>query len=254
MLSKVFHQYDQIPSILTVVFLLAAIGCASKTVDLTTSQDHPANSDAQQGASADHHNMAMKKMHKGQMPMTEMPEGEASRSSTELSPDGAEALGAMLDAYIAIGDQLASDTMDDVNVQAHAMIEALHAVEAEVPDELWNAHETHTKTIHDTAHELSDTSDIKAARIAYGSLSDSFKHFVSAVGVPADYGKPIYSYVCGMAPNVPEAGIWLQTDESVRNPYFGSAMLRCHTSKEQMSVSNTEMSETKDMGSHKHSH
>lgn len=254
MLSKVFHQYNQIPSILTVVFLLAAIGCASKTVDLTTSQDHPANPDAQQGASADHHNMPTAQMHKENMPMAEMHEADAGHSSTELSPDGAEALGAMLDAYIAIGHQLASDTMDDVNAKAHAMIEALHAVEGEVPDEQWNALEAHNKTIHDTAHELGELSDIKAARIAYGSLSNSFKHFVAAVEVPANYGKPIYSYVCGMAPNVPEAGIWLQTDESVRNPYFGSTMLRCHTSKEQMSVSNTEMSETKDMGSHKHSH
>ena len=244
MLSKVFHQYNRILPILTVVFLLAAIGCASKTVDLATSQDHPANPNAQQGAPPDHHNM----------PMTEMHKGEASHSMTELSPDGAEALGAMLDAYIAIGHQLASDTMDDVNAKAHAMIEALHVVESEVPDELWNAHEKHTKTIHDTAHELGDLSDIKAARIAYGSLSDSFKHFITAVGVPSNYEKSIYSYVCGMAPDVPEGGIWLQTDEPVRNPYFGSAMLRCHTSKKQMSVSNTDMSGTKDMGSHKHSH
>ena len=160
----------------------------------------------------------------------------------------------MLDAYLAIGNQLAFDTMDDVNAKAHAMIEALHTVEGAVPDKLWNAHETHTKTIHDTVHELGDLSDIQAARIAYGSLSDSFKHFIAAMGVPSNYKKPIYSYVCGMAPDVPNAGIWMQTDEPVRNPYFGSAMLRCHTSKEQMSVSNADMSGTKDMGSHNHSH
>ena len=160
----------------------------------------------------------------------------------------------MLDAYLAIGDQLASDTMEEVNAKAHAMIEALHTVEGEVSDELWSAHEAHTKMIHDTGHELGDLSDIKAARITYGSLSDSFKNFIAAVGVPTSYDKPIYSYVCGMAPDVPEAGIWLQTDESVRNPYFGSAMLRCHSVKTQMSVSGADMSGTKDMESHKHSH
>ena len=253
MLSKVFNQ-QILPIFITTVFLLLAIGCASKTVDLAPSQDHPANPNAQQGASADHHNMAMEKMHKADMPMTEMHEGAADHSSAAFSPDGAEALGALLDAYIAIGDQLASDTMDDVNAKAHGMIEALHTVEAEVPAELWRAHETHTKMIHDTAHELGDLSDIKAARIVYGSLSDSFNDFISAVGMPANYEKPIYSYVCGMAPDVPKAGIWLQTDEPVRNPYFGSAMLRCHSAKTQMSVSSADMSDTKDMGSHKHSH
>ena len=70
----------------------------------------------------------------------------------------------MLDAYLAIGSQLASDTMDDVNVKAHAMIEAFHTVEGEAPAELWSAHEAHTKMIHDTGHELGDLSDIKAAR------------------------------------------------------------------------------------------
>ena len=190
-------------------------------------------------------------MHKQHMPMTETHEGDAGHSSIELSPDGAAALGTMLDAYLAIGNQLASDTMDNVNAKAHGMIEAFHAVKGEVPAELWNAHETHTKMIHDTAHKLGTLSDIKAARIAYGSLSDSFKDFISAVGVPANYEKPIYSYVCGMAPDVPKAGIWMQTDESVRNPYFGSAMLRCHNSKMQMSVSSSDMSGDRNMESHK---
>lgn len=242
MLSKVFN--GQILPILITLFLLLAIGCGSKTVDLTTSQDHPANPNAQQGAAADHHSM----------PMTEMHEGDAGHSGAELSSDGAEALGAMLDAYLAIGNQLASDTMDDINAKAHAITEAFHAVEAEVPAELWNAHKAHTEMIHDTAHKLADLSDIKAARIAYGSLSDSFNHFITAVGVPANYGKPVYSYVCGMAPDVPQAGIWMQTDGPVLNPYFGSAMLRCHTAKTQMSTSSADMSGEQDMESHKHSH
>ena len=253
MLSRVFNQ-QILPIFITTVFLLLAIGCGSKTVDLTTSQDHPANPNAQQGTAADHHSMSMAKMHKADMPMTKMHEGDTDHSSAELSPDGAKALGAMLDAYIAIGGQLASDTMGDVNAKAHAMIEALHTVEGEVPAELWAAHESHIETIHDAGHQLADVSDIKPARIAYGSLSDSFKHFIAAVGVPANYGKQVYSYVCGMAPDVPKAGIWMQTDESVRNPYFGSAMLRCHTAKEQMSASSGDMSGDMEMDSHKHSH
>ena len=242
MLSRLFNQ--QALSILITLFLLVAIGCGSKTVDLTTAQDHPADPNAQQGASADHDNI----------PTGEMHEGNGGHSSAELSPDGTEALAAMLDAYLAIGDQLASDTMDDVSVQAHSMLEAFHTVEHEASAELWSAHEAHTETIHNTGHELGDLSDVKAARIAYGSLSDSFKHFIAAVGVPANYGKPVYSYVCGMAPNVPQGGIWLQTGESVRNPYFGSAMLRCHSAKMQMSVSSADMSSAEDMESHKHSH
>lgn len=244
MLSKVFHQYNRTLSIFTVLFLLATIGCGSKTVDLTSSQDHPANPEGKQGTVPAH----------GGMPTAEMHAKNEGHSSTALSHDGTEALAAMLDAYITIGSQLASDTMDDVNEKAHAMIEAFHTVEHEVPAELWNAHASHTKTIRDTGHQLADLSDIKAARIAYGSLSDSFTHLITALGIPTSYGKTVYSYVCGMAPDVPKAGIWMQTDEPVRNPYFGSAMLRCHTVKTQMSASSTDMSGGMDMESHKHSH
>ena len=242
MLSRFFNQ--QALSIFIVVFLLVSIGCASKTVDLARSQDHPADPNGKHGTTPTH----------GSMPTAEMHEGDEGHSSTELSSAGMEALTTMLDAYLAIGDQLASDTMDNVSAKAHAMIEAFHTVEGEVPAELWNAHKVHTKMIYDTGHELGDLSDIKAARIAYGSLSDSFKHFIAAVDVPANYGQPVYSYVCGMVPDVPEAGIWLQTGESVRNPYFGSAMLRCHSAKTQMSVSSADMSGTEDMEPHKHSH
>ena len=79
MLSRVFNA--QILLILFTLLLSLTIGCGAKTVDVATSQDHPANPNAQQGASADHHNMAMEKMHKGHMPMTEMHEGDAGHSS-----------------------------------------------------------------------------------------------------------------------------------------------------------------------------
>ena len=242
MLSRFFNR--QILPILTTLFLPLAIGCGSKTVDLASSQDHPADPEAKHGTAPAHSSMPMSGMH-----------AEAGvHSKAKLSPDGAEALGAMLDAYLAIGEQLASDTMADVNAKAHGMLKAFHILEGEVPAELWSAHKVHTKTIHDTGNQLGDLSDIKTARIAYGSLSDSFRHLIAAVGVPTSYDKPIYSYVCGMAPDVPEAGIWLQTDESIRNPYFGSAMLRCYSAKTQMSVSSADMSGTKEMELHKHSH
>ena len=242
MLSRFFNQ--QALSIFIVVFLLVSIGCASKTVDLARSQDHPADPNGKHGTAPAH----------GSMPTAEMHEGDGHHSSTELSSAGMEALTTVLDAYLAIGNQLASDTMEDVNAKAHTMLEAFHTVENEAPTELWSPHISHAKTIHDTGHQLGELSDIKAARIAYSSLSDSFKHFIEAVGVPANYEQPVYSYVCGMAADVPEGGIWLQAGESARNPYFGSAMLRCHSAKTQMSVSSTDMPGAEDMELHKHNH
>ena len=60
------------------------------------------------------------------------------------------------------------------------MLEAFHTLEHEITAEL-------SEAIHDYGHELTDLSDIKAARITYGSLSDAFSQFATATGVPANY-------------------------------------------------------------------
>ena len=184
----------------------------------------------------------------------EDPHAHAVHSTAALSAEGEEALTTMLDAYLAIGDQLASDTMGDVNAKAHAMLEAFHTLEHGAPAELWSAHAAHTETIHDAGHELGDLSDIKAARLAYGSLSDAFNHFVAAVGVPASYEKPVYSYVCGMESDVPEGGIWLQIGDNVRNPYFGSTMFTCHSEQVKMPVAGVNMSGNDEMEHHEPNH
>ena len=146
------------------------IGCGGKTVEVSTPHDHPANAEAPQATFEIPPDVLTEDMASHE-------EGEMEHHATvSLSEAGEEALTMMLDAYFAIGDQLASDTMDDVNTKAHAMLEAFHTLEHEVPAEL-------SEAIHDSGHELADLSDIKAARIAYGSLSDVFSQFVTATGV-----------------------------------------------------------------------
>ena len=112
MLSRVFNR--QILPILITLFLPLAIGCGSKTVDLTSSQDHPADPNGKHGTVPAH----------GSMPTAEMHEGDEGHSSTELSPHGAEALGAMLDAYLAIGDQLATGFRYDGRCQCEGTCNA----------------------------------------------------------------------------------------------------------------------------------
>ena len=55
-----------------------------------------------------------------------------------------------------------------------------------------------------------------------------------------------------MASDVPQGGVWLQMGLNVRNPYFGSAMLKCHSEKAQLPVASTTMSEHENMEHHEH--
>ena len=146
-----------------------------------------------------------------------------------LSETAKNELKTMLDAYFVIGDELASDSVENVNTKANEMLEAFDALEQEVPAEFWDSHKERTKAVRDSGDKLAEASDIKTARIAYGSLSEAVDHLTAAIGVPTSDGKPVYKYICGMASDMPHGGVWLQKDKPARNPYFGHSMLRCHS-------------------------
>lgn len=69
-----------------------------------------------------------------------------------------------------------------------------------------------------TAKDLAAATDIKAARAAFGPLSDAVIAAVRAD--PAAHG--VRLAYCPMAD-----ASWLQKEEKIRNPYYGSSMLSC---------------------------
>ena len=213
------------------VFLFQ-IGCGAKTDEFVVPHAHPANAEAPQTA----FDPSTDVMTPDMASHAEEMEHHVTVSLSEASEDALERL---LDAYFAIGDQLASDTMEHVNAKTHEMLEAFHTLETEAPVELWESHKDHTLAIHDYGHELADTSDIKTARGIYGALSESVNHLIAPIGAPTSDEKPVYKYICGMASDVPQGGVWLQKGAPARNPYFGSSMLRCYSEQTQVSAAAT---------------
>jgi hypothetical protein len=212
-----------IPGLIAV--LLVIVGCGGGSYEANAPQNHPANPDAPQAASETPPNALAETA-------TPTQEGaEAPRPIASLSEQGEQAVKAMLDAYFAIGDQLAANVVTDVNTNAMTLMEAFHSLENETPSgdpHFWHTHAQGAEAIHDQAHELAEVSDITAARKAYGVLSDALNRLVAAVGVPSGYEKPVYGFICGMYPEAPQNGVWLQIGAEARNPYFGGAMLKCH--------------------------
>ena len=231
---------------LLIVFLFQ-IGCGVKTDEFVVPHDHPANAEAPQTAFEPSTDVMTPDMASHE----EEAEHHVTVSLSEASKD---ALAMMLDAYFAIGHQLASDTMEHVNAKTHEMLEAFHTLENEASAELWESHKDHTLAIHDYGHELGDISDIKTARVIYGSLSESVHHLIAPIGAPTSDGKPVYKYICGMASDVPQGGVWLQKGAPARNPYFGSSMLRCYSEQTQVSTAATEepSHEVPEHGHHMH--
>lgn len=117
------------------------------------------------------------------------------------------ALAKVIEPYLRIQGQLAQDSIDGV-AQAAAEIERNAAVLGAAGSAV-AAH----------AGSLAKAGDLKAARAAFGPLSDVLvgefeKRQASVPGVQAMY--------CPMV-NKP----WLQRGGAVRNPYYGKSMLTC---------------------------
>lgn len=119
-----------------------------------------------------------------------------------------EPLKAVVASYLEIHAQLAADRVDAITAPARAI--AAKAAAMGEPGE----------PIVKAANALAEAPDVKAAREAFGALSDA----VIAAGT-AEGWKDVQPVKLAYCPMVKRS--WLQKDEQIRNPYYGSQMLTC---------------------------
>ncbi|MCW5552245.1 MAG: DUF3347 domain-containing protein [Verrucomicrobiae bacterium] len=111
--------------------------------------------------------------------------------------------------YLAAQASLAGDSMENVSASASALVQAVRADTAK----------TFPAEVASQAEALVQAKDLATARKAFQPLSESLIRFVKAGSIPAG---TLYEVYCPMA-----KASWLQADKTVRNPYFGQAMLSC---------------------------
>lgn len=177
---------------------------------------------------------ALAKMVTGEKASEQRPDVQAAETgdATALSEAAQEQLAALLRAYLEVSSILSNDTTNGVAAQADTIRQSINALKDLAPagdPHYWHSRAEDVNTIAARADAMGKASDIAAARIEFGHLSDALDRIVSSTGVPASLGVEVDRRVCGMAPDVPRDGVWLQAgDTDVRNPYFGSMMLRCN--------------------------
>ncbi len=113
---------------------------------------------------------------------------------------------AVLDPYLQIQTALAADSLDGAKTAART----LAAQGAKLGPAF--------KAAADTAAGLAAAGDIKAARTAFGTLSDA----MLALAGGGTGGAGVRVAYCPMAKKS-----WLQKDGQIANPYYGAEMLRC---------------------------
>ena len=144
---------------------------------------------------------------------------------------GAQAsLTPVFDAYFDVQAALADDDVDAAQRSFAAVADAVASVDMT----LFEGH-THmrwmefSKTLSGAATEGNKAGDIETARSAFHSLSESVIALQAAFG----HSDPREFFLahCPMARDRQGAD-WLQTNDVVHNPYFGSKMLRCGSIRE----------------------
>lgn len=142
-------------------------------------------------------------------------------------------LHAAMGAYFAIGDALANDSMEGVNSNARDFGAAMHELtntDVHGDEHFWHSRMVALQTINQRASNIAASSDLQDVRLDYGYLSDALQGIVGATGLHGM--ENVYVMICGMYRDAPQNGVWLQEGSTVRNPYFGSSMLRCARSQE----------------------
>ena len=124
------------------------------------------------------------------------------------SLQASDALKAIVGSYLDVQARLAADKIEGIKPAAQAIVEQATRMGA--------AGEAMARS----AKALGEAADIKAARLAFGDLSDA----VIAVGKAEDW-KDAPDAKVAYCPMVKKS--WVQKESEIRNPYYGSSMLTC---------------------------
>lgn len=134
-------------------------------------------------------------------------------------------LGRLVRSQFALVRALATDDADAARRTALEVDKALHAVDGtrlQGPDarDTWNRQ---AQKMHQALGALGVAPGLEGQRRHFETFSDALTETVEAFGI--DDASPVYRAMCPMVQG--RDGYWLQGDEVIANPYFGTAMQDC---------------------------
>ena len=143
-----------------------------------------------------------------------------------------EQLGKVFAQYEALSEALANDNADKARQAAATLGGALQAVDASVlAGPAHNAWAKSLTQMNDGLEAIRNADDIVGIRTGFEPISVGLSSAVVDLGVEMEGS--LYEIYCPMAFEY-EGATWLQRDESIRNPYFGSAMSSCGEVNQQL--------------------
>ncbi len=135
----------------------------------------------------------------------------------------------LVNQYMKLKDALVASDANAAKAAANEVLTVAKAMPvATLPTEERAFAEEKTTEAISSATKISSANDIAAQRENLELLSESVFSIAKAFGVAEG---TLYYQHCPMALNN-KGGYWLSSNEEIRNPYFGDAMLKCGSTEE----------------------
>lgn len=149
----------------------------------------------------------------------------------EVSQDFQNQLKGVFKTYIDLKDAMVASDAGQATEKAKIMIRQLKKVDGSSLDK--DADKAWTKwsaTINGELAEIQSKEDIKAQRMAFSDISDAMYHSVKSFGLE---DLDAYYQFCPMAKSGKGAH-WMSEDKAIKNPYYGSKMMKCGKTVEEL--------------------
>jgi Cu(I)/Ag(I) efflux system membrane fusion protein len=199
-----------------------------KELSMLLSNDAVEGRDVKQMDDADRVYLLLKRhMRRLREQLSVPPPGERKVERVVVAPEFQVELAGIWESYLAVGEALAADnfrTAQEVLIPletAVATVDTQSLESASAAERLWHKEHANLTQIVD---QLKQAKDINALREAFRPLSEEIGVLAKAFGFGEP--RPVYELHCPMAFEN-QGAVWYQANEEVRNPYFGSTMLRC---------------------------
>jgi hypothetical protein len=150
----------------------------------------------------------------GTGPTEQATEAPASETPAGTQP---ESVAAVFNHYEEARALLAADKTEGLAAAAEAIGQSANAAKADVNE----GAATHLGMAADETAKLAAAADLEQARLAFGEVS---RHLVETILADPSLAGGRVALHCPMATGYQH---WIQTSETVSNPYMGTAMLEC---------------------------
>ncbi len=184
---------------------------------------------------------SLAKMIKGNLAAEQKATAELAGTASldELPKPVSVKLNQALEHYLTLGDTLADDTTDGIADHARKLAATLdELIKLEVPADphLWHKHQDAITTARSSAFKLVNTDDLAESRLQFAEISAAMETLLMSTGVPPGFGREVQVLHCPMYRSGQGGTIWLQQAGNVRNPYFGTMMLKCFDQRKTLPV------------------